>query len=348
MITSNTGEWSELYALGVIISQGGMYASDNNEQINYDIFYKVLEAIIESKSLELSRKYIIGDNEIHIHDANQKLLATIQPSEISKLSKQLFKSLSMHNEGRAFSLDDADILSEYLHVISHKSKSTEKSDISLIMIDNLTKAQTPKAGFSIKSQIGAPATLVNASAATNFTYRIVGDGTPPIFIPKQVKKNTQALYEHGFKLELDSIDSDIYTRNMRLIDSNLPEYMAELLVGFYQKRGGVMSDVIDDVFTDDKERKTLKVKEFLVASALGMMPDTKWDGQITNMGGFILVKKTGDVLCFYLYNMSDFQDYLLKQTKFDTPSTTRYGIGSLIQKDNQLYMKLNLQIRFRH
>lgn len=79
-----------------------------------------------------------------------------------------------------------------------------------------------------------------------------------------------------------------------------------------------------------------------------MMPDTEWDGQITNMGGIILVKKTGDVLCFYLYNMADFQNYLLKHVKFDTPSTKRYGIGSLIEKNGQFYMKLNLQIRFKH
>ena len=112
------------------------------------------------------------------------------------------------------------------------------------------------------------------------------------------------------------------------------------------RSGGRLADVIDEVFLSDKEQKTLKIKEFLVASALGMMPNTNWDGQITNMGGIILVKKSGDVLCFYLYNMEDFQNYLLKHTKFDTPSTSRYHTGKITNQGNGMFYKLNLQIRF--
>ena len=80
--------------------------------------------------------------------------------------------------------------------------------------------------------------------------------------------------------------------------------------------------------------------------ALGMMPNTPWDGILTSLGGFLLVKQDGDVLCYYLYNLKDFQEYLFEKTKFDTPSTTRYGIGSVINKNGRAYIKLNLQVRF--
>ena len=80
--------------------------------------------------------------------------------------------------------------------------------------------------------------------------------------------------------------------------------------------------------------------------ALGMMPNTDWNGILTSLGGFLLVKRDGDVLCYYLYNLEDFQEYLLNNTKLDTPSTTRYGIGKIIEEDNRFYIKLNLQVRF--
>jgi type II restriction enzyme len=201
-------------------------------------------------------------------------------------------------------------------------------------------------GFSIKSQIGAPSTLINASKATNFTYAITGNGTPKNMNDKDVKGNTQSLYKQNFSLDFLNIDSTVYMENMRLIDSQLPNYIAELLIEFNRQKGGLLTDIIDHAFTEDKEQKVLKIKEFLVASALGMMPNTKWDGQLTTMGGIILVKKTSDVLCFYLYNMEDFQNYLLKHVKFETPSTTRYGIGKIINEDSILKYKLNLQIRF--
>ena len=80
--------------------------------------------------------------------------------------------------------------------------------------------------------------------------------------------------------------------------------------------------------------------------ALGMMPNTVWNGILTSLGGFLLVKKDGDVLCYYLYNLEDFQEYLLQNTKLDTPSTTRYGIGKLIKENDRYFIKLNLQVRF--
>lgn len=345
--TANIGEWSELYALGVMLGKGGMFASDEDQNINKDIFYKIIEAYIDSTLPKDTRKYVPGSEKIQIYNGNNELLAEATPSNIISLSEQIFSKLSVHQEGRAFSLKETEELIESLKVIKLKAASAEKSDLALVLEDNQTEAITPKSGFSIKSQIGAPATLINASDATNFTYNVIGSGSPQGFIPKQVKKNTQAMYDQDFSLEFEKADSDTYTRNMRLIDSNLPNYIADLLVGFYRRRGGSIADVIDDVFKTDKEQKTLKIKEFLAASALGMMPNTNWDGQITKMGGFILVKRTGEVLCFYLYNNEDFQNYLLKHTKFDTPSTTRYPIGKLLNTGGKLQYKLNLQVRFK-
>ncbi|NCC54973.1 MAG: flavodoxin-dependent (E)-4-hydroxy-3-methylbut-2-enyl-diphosphate synthase, partial [Erysipelotrichia bacterium] len=52
---------------------------------------------------------------------------------------------------------------------SLKAKSISKSDI-YIKINDLHTGSTPELGFSIKSQIGRPSTLLNSSKATNFIY----------------------------------------------------------------------------------------------------------------------------------------------------------------------------------
>lgn len=345
--TANIGEWSELYALGIILSQGGLYASDADEKIRRGLFYRVIEAYIKDNLDSRSRKYLVTSNNIRIYDGCEELLTEISQDKVARLAKTLFTQLAISQDGRAFALIQGDELASNLRVAKLKASSSEKSDLSLVILDGLTKSPTPKTGFSIKSQIGAPATLINASASTNFIFKIQGKGEPDNLKPKQVKKNTQAIYSQGFTLEFIEVESATYAKNMRLIDSRLPNYLAELLVGFYRRKGGSIDDVIQEVFTEDIVQKTHKVKEFLVASALGMMPSTEWDGHINDMGGFILVKKTGDVLCFYLYNMVDFQNYLIKNTKFDTPSTSRYSIGKVIKTEQGMYYKLNLQIRFK-
>ena len=47
------------------------------------------------------------------------------------------------------------------------------------------------------------------------------------------------------------------------------------------------------------------------------------------------------------YNRNEFEDYLLENTKLDTPSTTKFEFGK-IETDllGNRFFKLNLQIRF--
>jgi DNA (cytosine-5)-methyltransferase 1 len=59
------------------------------------------------------------------------------------------------------------------------------------------------------------------------------------------------------------------------------------------------------------------------------------------------MKKTGDLVAFHLIDLESLKSYLYNHIKLDTPSTTRHRFGKLIlEKDNKLYFKLNLQLRF--
>ena len=49
--TGNTGEWSELYALGFLLANGGAYGADKDQNRKDDLFYKVLKIIFAEKFL---------------------------------------------------------------------------------------------------------------------------------------------------------------------------------------------------------------------------------------------------------------------------------------------------------
>ena len=89
-----------------------------------------------------------------------------------------------------------------------------------------------------------------------------------------------------------------------------------------------------------------KIKRFLTDVALGMMPSKVWTGELDSTGGFLVVKEDGEVLCYHIYNRNEFDDYLLKNTKLETASSTRHDFGTVFTENNLQYFKLNLQIRF--
>ena len=58
--SANKGEWSELYAIGYLITHGGGYAADELTQLDKTIFYKVLE-IIDNPTGSLETIYKLNE-----------------------------------------------------------------------------------------------------------------------------------------------------------------------------------------------------------------------------------------------------------------------------------------------
>jgi DNA (cytosine-5)-methyltransferase 1 len=59
------------------------------------------------------------------------------------------------------------------------------------------------------------------------------------------------------------------------------------------------------------------------------------------------MKPLGDLVAFHIIELESLKTYLYQKIKLDTPSSTRHKFGKLIlEKDNKLYFKLNLQLRF--
>jgi len=346
--TGNTGEWSELYALMHILSNGGMYAADSSQNKIEDIFYEVIKAILHNQSGKIL--YLKDDKNITA-SLNGEVLGVVKQDKLRKILKEMFSALKEKNEGRAYELSTGEDALNLLFKNGIKASSSKKKDIDLVLLDIKTKIPTPETGFSIKSQLGSPSTLINASKATNFTFEVLDENgqipqTIPKLHPKNVKDNIGLLLEEGYQLKLFGVDSVIFEKNLKLIDANLPEYLASILISYYSRRANKISDLVGETSFSDKNHARFKIKEFLSTMALGMMPNKEWDGILTTLGGFILVKSDGDVLCYYLYNLDEFREYLISITKLETPSTTRYGIGSIYQESGKYFLKLNLQVRF--
>ncbi len=221
----------------------------------------------------------------------------------------------------------------------------------------------PLLGFSIKSQLGSASTLLNASDSTNITYRITNkmmskedfDGINNI---KDHLPRMKALIDKGYKLEFFDIENKTFKNNLLFLDCCMPIFIAQCLIcDSMPNSTSSLKDAVTIVATNNpfgysgknvEEFYAHKMKVLLLASALGMMPSKEWSGHYDANGGYLVVKQDGEIVCYHFYNQNDVEDYLFNNTRFERGSRSRHHFGTLYRgADGEVYIKLNLQIRFK-
>ncbi|WP_444442197.1 HpaII family restriction endonuclease, partial [Pseudoruminococcus massiliensis] len=169
------------------------------------------------------------------------------------------------------------------------------------------------------------------------------------------KNRFEFLYHNNCCLIYNDMANITFKNNLILIDGVLPEITANLLIAYYKDGYSNVVSAIEKITQDNPLGYNLdqghpfysyKFKKFLTECALGMLPSKMWNGIVDATGGYIIVKEDGEVLCYHLFNRNEFENYLLKSTRFETASTSRHEFGKIYKENNKYYIKLNLQIRF--
>lgn len=357
MLTGNRGEWSEIYALLKVVADGQLYQGDGHLNKLANAVLPILKVLREES------------NGTYIYDVNQELVLISGSGTEVKIPVLEFKqhAESLLNKIRSassasFSVPEIEAFIASFNCKSLKASSRVKSDIRIILHDTVT-GMTPELGFSIKSQLGSASTLLNAGKTTNFVYSLNGSKIPKILVDEinaintksKIKDRLLKIVSLGNSLLFVKTENSTFYNNLTIIDSALPQILAELVYLFYTTTHCSLNDLVDIVSTknplnfnttENHPFYTYKIKRFLTDIALGMMPATVWTGELEATGGYLVVKDDGEVLAYHIYNRNDFEDYLLNNTKLETASSTRHEFGVLYEKDSLQFFKLNLQIRF--
>ncbi len=351
MKTYNKGEWSELYAICSILQDKIIKVADSELRPTGEII-KVLQLLMESASGEAAYDITSPNGDISIV-VNGKIMKSLRLD--SNKIKNLLNGIAL-GSGRSFSVPVGDTLMDDLMLVSFKANSYQKSDLNTRSI--MPNETTPRTvGFSVKSQVGAMPTLLNASQATNFIFEVEGfhgniNAINAISGGSKIKDRLNAIINNGGTLVYRDTENQTFQQNLRMTDSLLPEILASMLLDYYGNRGMLTLDRASERVVNllpfsisELEVKT-KIKSFLSNVTLGMVPTKEWDGSELG-GGCIFVKNDGDVVCFTLYDRDAFKDYLIGHTKFETAKTRRHKFG-VLYRDNatgKLYFNLNLDIR---
>nr|WP_293789585.1 HpaII family restriction endonuclease [Streptococcus sp.] len=230
-----------------------------------------------------------------------------------------------------FEIPEIEPFLQKIKITKIKASNDSKKDIIFKIHDDFTGAE-PIIGFSIKSYIGNKPTLLNASGAIKVQYKLSRplstyevEFLHNINTRTKIKDRVEYIKDKGVLLDFDSMINETFNRNLQMVDYRMPEILGNLFLESYFVEGKSISDVVDkycDEFSEDKEIIIHKVKDLLVAVALGMEPNTKWTGLEDANGGYIVVKDDGEVLCYHIYDRNKLRNYLFRNTKFDSPSSS--------------------------
>jgi len=355
-LTGNKGEWSELYAFVKLLSTGKLYAADENLNRIDDTYFPILR-ILRSEASNLDTAYVIrpedGSVDVLQNDKGPKKLMR---DRLEEYASNLCDGIKKGSKA-AFAIDCAENIMGELACSKIAAPSTDKTDITMQLHDINTGYESI-CGFSIKSELGNPPTLLNASGATNFVFKISGisdaemDRINAIATDTKIIDRITAISVTG-SIEFQHAKNDTFSGNLMLIDTCMEEIIAAILLDYYRNNISDCRTLLSLL----EERNPLKYprrgmyeykfKKFLCAVALGMTPARVWNGREEANGVYVIVKDDGDVVAYHIYNRDKFETYLLNHTKLERGSTSRHHFASIYKEDdNEKYMNLNLQIRF--
>jgi len=355
MLKGNKGEWSEVYTLFKLLGDKKIYVGDKSLNKIPDLLYPIIKIIRDGKDGTI--EYAV-DDEIKIIKKNKELFS-ISIKKFKEKAKLLLTKIKENNS--AFEVPEIEQFLAQIKCSSIKAKSSIKTDIRIVIHDLKTNLN-PELGFSIKSQLGNPSTLLNAGKTTNFIFNIDGplskltvEKINSIDGLRKIKKRLLAIENNKCEIIFSDLENPIFKNNLILIDSLLPQIIAEVLKKFYSSKKSKTSDLSQEILKNNPLNFDLqhnhkyyeyKLKKFLTEVAVGMMPATVWNGVYDATGGYLVVKEDGEILAYHLYNRNEFEDYLFHNTKLDTASSSRHGFGKIYEKEGKYFVKLNLQIRF--
>ena len=359
MLTGNKGEWSELYVLFKLLSEGRLYAADEAFRKS-EVYFPVLSVLREETKGTRTEYETGGRVKIYIND---EAVTTVDATDIEDEAQYFLQELQSAPRGSGLAFARTEEFARGMFVFRLSAPAADKSDI-LVHLRDVYTGHCPTVGFSIKSELGDSPTLLNAGRTTNFIYRI--SGAADAFLAEEtapygsagerrratIREKIAALVQDGRRFVYEGMENPVFRDNLLLIDSNMDRMVAETLLYFYRDGISLCADMVERLTQDDplsfgnRYAYAYKFKKLLSSVALGMKPATVWNGEDEATGGYIVVTREGDVVAYHLYNRNHFENYLLSHTRYETASTTRHRFGTLYEENGAVFMKLNLQIRF--
>ena len=148
-LSGNKGDWSEIYVLLKLLGDKEVAAGNMNMKKAEGLLYPII-SIFRSESFG-KNDYSYDSDFVVINSSGLEKLR-IKIDDFKKQAANLLNAIKIA-EGSSFTIPETELFMKSINTKEIKARSTDKSDITLIIYDKITETNKTL-GFSIKTQLG--------------------------------------------------------------------------------------------------------------------------------------------------------------------------------------------------
>lgn len=350
-------EWSELYSFLRLLADGSICAGTPSFTKDAARRYRV--AMVQREEHDGTRKYIIDGEEIHI--VGEKMNKRIPREDFQTVADLILQALQEVHEGDITSPDGVEEFLDEIALFDLEAKTDDRTDYYVGFWD----VEAPLVGFRVNSRLAPMNPLLDGGRTANLKFEQTGVrfAVPTVNKVNGLEGNNEVLERMrmierlGGVLKYSDVADKVFRSNLLMMDLHFPRLLAEMLRTMYYENLTKVIDLTERMkevnplkIKDELIRKhgfyEYKMKQFLMALALGMRPAKLFNGKDSAVEGFVFVDSQGELLMYHKANKETFEDFLFQSTRFEKGDLNKDKYGFLERENGAYYFKLNAKIGF--
>ena len=287
-------------------------------------------AMIQREEHDGTRCYYIEKEMVRIKGENSE--KSVPREDFGIVADLILQAVKSSSEDEVTSPDGVEEFLDEVAIFDLEAKTEDRTDFYIAF----WHPEAPLSGFSVRSRLGAMNPLLDGGRAANLKLEQSGVkfATPTVNkinalpeTPNEVAERMLLIERLGGVLKYSDVADRVFRSNelTEVIKQMNPLKIKDELVnkhGFYE----------------------FKVKQFLMALALGMRPAKIYTGQDSAVEGILLMDGSGEVLCYHKSEKPVMEDFLFLNTRLEKGSLDKDKYGFLERENGTYYFKLNAKI----
>ena len=349
-------EWGELYVFFRLLADGYVYAGTPDVKRNEVQKFPV--AMVQREEHDGTRRYILED-EATVRICGEKIDKQIPRGDFAAVAELVFAAVKESRENDVMSPDGVEEFLDEVAIYDLEAKTDDRTDFYVAFYG----IEAPLVGFCVRSRLGTMFPLLDGGRTANLKFEQTGVkfATPTVnkinaFGEEDDVAGRMLMIERlGGILKYNDVADKVFRSNLCMIDLHFPRMLGEMLRVMHLDGISKVSDLteaikqinplkIKDELIHKHSYYEYKMKQFLMALALGMRPAKIFNGIDSAISGFLFVNGNGEVLCYQKADRQVFADFLFVNSRFEKSSTEKDKYGYLERENGVYYFKLNLKI----
>ena len=347
-------EWSELYAFFRILSDGYVYLGTPNAKLSDT---RQIVAMVQREEHNGPHQYYIEEKEIRI--VSEKETRSFSREDFGTVAGLILNAIKLSPKNETTSPEGVEEFLDAIGIFNLEAQTNDRTDISIAF----WHPQAPLIGFAIHSRMSKMNLLLDGGRSANLKFELSGIKFAAPTVSKinaldtlnEVPDRMMLIERLGGTLKYSDVADRVFRSNLSMIDLHFPRLLAEMLRIMQLDditRVNELTDVIKTVnplkIKDELVNKhgfyEYKIKQFLMALALGMRPAKIFNGIDSAVEGMLLINGNGEVLCYHKSNKETFENFLFHNTRFEKGALEKDKYGYLERENGAYYFKLNAKI----